>query len=175
MDEFLVRLENSAKPVIAMIHGFCLGGGLSIALCADLRFAADTCQLGIPSAQRGIAYSADSVARLVDAVGSSIAKDMLMSARRLKHEEALRAGLVNRVFKSEDLERETILYAEGVAANAPLSVRAAKYFINQLQLEKAERDETEMRRMQTEAATSDDFKEATRAFMEKRKPVFRGV
>ena len=90
-------------------------------------------------------------------------------------EEALRLGLVNRVFNPEELERETIAYAQTLAANAPLSVRAAKYFINQLGLEKAERDEAAMTKMQLAAADSEDFKEATRAFMEKRKPVFRGA
>lgn len=173
-DDFRDRLDNCAKPVIAMIHGYCLGGGLGIALCADLRFAADTCQIGIPAAQRGIAYAPDGLARLVDVVGSSIAKDMMMSARRLKHEEALRVGLVNRVFSAAELEHETIAYAQTLAANAPLAVRAAKYFINQLRLEKAERNTAQMSRMQQEAAASEDFKEATRAFMEKRKPVFRG-
>lgn len=173
-DDFRDRLENCTRPVIAMIHGYCLGGGLGIALCADMRFAADTCQLGIPAAQRGIAYAADGLARLVDVVGPSIAKDMMMSARRLKHEEALHVGLVNRVFPAADLERETVAYAQTLAANAPLSVRAAKYFINQLRLEKSERNMAQMSRMQQEAADSEDFREATRAFMEKRKPVFKG-
>ena len=158
-----------------MIHGYCLGGGLSIALCADLRFAADTCQLGVPAAQRAIVYPLEGLARLVEVVGPSVAKDLAMSARRVGHEEALRLGLVNRVFNPEELERETIAYAQTLAANAPLSVRAAKYFINQLGLEKAERDEAAMTKMQLAAADSEDFKEATRAFMEKRKPVFRGA
>jgi enoyl-CoA hydratase/carnithine racemase len=174
-EEFRSRIENCRKPVIAMINGYCLGGGLSIALCADMRFAADTCQLGIPSAQRGLVYALEGIARLVNVVGRSFALDMLVSARRVRHEEALRMGLVNRVFKADDLERETIAYAQTIAANAPLSVRGAKYFVNQLKLDKGARDEEGMKRMEREADESEDFKEATRAFMEKRRPVFQGA
>jgi enoyl-CoA hydratase/carnithine racemase len=98
----------------------------------------------------------------------------MFSARRLKSDEALRIGLINRVVDAEELEKETIAYCEVLANNAPLSMRASKYFINQLGLERAERDYVRMDHMQREAEASDDFKEATRSFMEKRRPVFVG-
>jgi enoyl-CoA hydratase len=98
----------------------------------------------------------------------------MFSARRLKAEEALRVGLINRIVDAEELEAETTQYAETLAANAPLSVRASKFFINQLGLERAQRDEARMDAMQLEAANSEDFKEATRSFLEKRKPIFLG-
>jgi enoyl-CoA hydratase/carnithine racemase len=162
------------KPLIAMIHGYCLGGGMGMALNADLRFAADDAQFGIPAAVRGVAYAPDGLKALVDLVGPSVAKDIMFSARRLKAEEALRVGLINRIVPADALEAETVAYAETLASNAPLSIRASKFFIDQLGLERAQRDEARMAAMQREAENSQDFREATRSFIEKRKPVFTG-
>jgi len=174
-DRLRKKLVNIDKPVIAMIHGYCLGGGMGIALCADMRFGSPTSQLGIPAAQRGLAYPPSVLNLLIDLVGPSVAKDILISARRLKADEAHRVGLLNYVYPPEDLERETVAYANIVVGNSPLSIRASKFCINQLGLEQSQRDHDTMQRMQDEAANSDDFKEATRSFMEKRKPTFRGV
>ena len=168
------RLINLEKPLIAMIYGYCLGGGLGMALNADLRFASADAQFSVPAALRGIAYAPEGLKSLVDLVGPSIAKDIMFSARRLKTDEALRIGLINRVVDAEELEAMTVDYAMTLAANAPLSIRASKYFINQLGLERAERDDARMDAMQREAENSADFKEATASFVEKRKPVFTG-
>jgi enoyl-CoA hydratase len=168
------KLQHLDMPLIAMIYGYCLGGGLGMALNADLRFASSDAQFSVPAAVRGIAYAPAGLKSLVDLVGPSVAKDIMFSARRLKADEALRVGLINRVVEAEELEANTIAYAETLAANAPLSVRASKYFINQLGLERAQRDEARMDAMQREAEGSEDFKEATRSFAEKRKPVFQG-
>jgi enoyl-CoA hydratase/carnithine racemase len=162
------------KPLIAMIYGYCLGGGLGMALNADLRFASTDSQFSVPAALRGVAYAPSGLKQLVDVVGPSVAKDIMFSGRKLKSDEALRVGLINRVVDAEELEAETVAYAETLAANAPLSIRASKYFINQVLLERAQRDEARMDAMQREAANSEDFKEATRSFIEKRKPVFVG-
>jgi enoyl-CoA hydratase len=169
-----LKLLNLEKPLIAMIYGYCLGGGLGMALNADMRFASRDAQFSVPAALRGIAYAPEGLKSLVDLVGPSIAKDIMFSGRRLKTDEALRIGLINRVVDADDLEADTVAYAEMLAANAPLSIRASKYFINQLGLERAERDEDRMDAMQREAEDSEDFKEATLSFIEKRKPVFRG-
>jgi enoyl-CoA hydratase len=168
------KMLNLEKPLIAMIYGYCLGGGLGMALNADLRFASSDSQFSVPAAVRGVAYAPDGLKSLVDLVGPSVAKDIMFSARKLKADEALRVGLINRVVDAEELEADTIAYAETLAANAPLSIRASKFFINQLGLERAERDEARMDAMQVEAANSEDFKEATRSFVEKRRPVFHG-
>ena len=168
------KLLNMEKPLIAMIYGYCLGGGLGMALNADLRFASADSQFSVPAALRGIAYAPAGLKSLVDLVGPSVAKDIMFSARRLKADEALRVGLINRVVDAETLEAETIAYAETLAANAPLSIRASKFFINQLGLERAQRDDARMDAMQREAENSADFKEATASFVEKRKPVFHG-
>jgi enoyl-CoA hydratase len=162
------------KPLIAMIYGYCLGGGMGMALNADIRFASTDATFSVPAALRGIAYAPSGLKQLVDVVGPSVAKDIMFSGRRLKADEALRVGLINRMVEAEDLERVTIEYAETLAANAPLSIKASKYFINQLGLEEAQRDEARMDAMQREAEDSEDFKEATRSFIEKRKPVFTG-
>ncbi len=162
------------KPLIAMIRGYCLGGGMGMALNADIRFASSDSQFSVPAAHRGVAYPPEGLKQLVDLVGPSVAKDIMFSARRLKADEALRVGLVNRVVEPDELEAVTVEYAETLAANAPLSVRASKYFINQLGLEQADRNDALMTAMQEEAANSQDFKEATRSFMEKRRPVFEG-
>jgi enoyl-CoA hydratase len=169
-----LKMLNLEKPLIAMIYGYCLGGGLGMALNADLRFASSDAQFSVPAALRGIAYAPEGLKSLVDLVGPSIAKDIMFSGRRLKTEEALRIGLINRVVDAETLEAETIAYAETLAANAPLSIRASKYFINQLGLERAQRNDARMDAMQREAEASEDFKEATLSFLEKRKPVFQG-
>jgi enoyl-CoA hydratase/carnithine racemase len=169
-----LKMLNLEKPLIAMIYGYCLGGGLGMALNADLRFASADAQFSVPAALRGIAYAPSGLKSLVDLVGPSIAKDIMFSGRRLKTEEALRIGLINRVVDAEELEAVTIAYAETLAANAPLSIRASKYFINQLGLERAQRDDPRMDAMQREAENSEDFKEATLSFIEKRKPVFQG-
>jgi enoyl-CoA hydratase len=169
-----LKMLNLEKPLIAMIYGYCLGGGLGMALNADLRFASSDAQFSVPAALRGIAYAPEGLKTLVDLVGPSIAKDIMFSGRKLKTDEALRVGLINRVVEADDLKAVTVAYAEMLAANAPLSIRASKYFINQLGLERAERNDTRMDAMQREAEGSEDFKEATRSFMEKRKPVFTG-
>jgi enoyl-CoA hydratase/carnithine racemase len=167
-------LMNMEKPLIAMIYGYCLGGGLGMALNADMRFASPDSQFSVPAALRGIAYAPSGLKQLVDLVGPSVAKDIMFSARRLKADEALRIGLINRIVDADELEANTIAYAEVLASNAPLSIRASKFFINQLGLERSERDEERMEAMQREAEASEDFKEATRSFLEKRKPVFQG-
>ena len=169
-----LKMLNLEKPLIAMIYGYCLGGGLGMALNADMRFASSDAQFSVPAALRGIAYAPEGLKSLVDLVGPSIAKDIMFSGRRLKTEEALRIGLINRVVDADELEAVTIAYAETLAVNAPLSIRASKFFINQLGLERAERNEARMDAMQREAENSDDFKEATLSFVEKRRPVFHG-
>jgi len=173
-DQLAQTMTDLHKPLIAMIHGFCLGGGLGMALNADLRFASTDAQFGIPAARRGVAYAPEGLKKLVDLVGPSAAKDIMFSARRLDAKEALRIGLINRIVAPAELEADTVEYAMKLCENAPLSLQASKFFINQLGLERGERDESRMKDMQRTAANSEDFKEATRSFMEKRKPRFVG-
>jgi len=167
-------LRNLEKPTIAMIDGYCMGGGLALAAACDLRFASENSTFAIPAAKLSIAYRFDFVGWVVDLVGPSRAKDILFSARRLQAAEALQMGLVNRVVPAAELDKMTREYCATVAGNAPLSIRASKLTINELTKPESERDVEKCHRLSRECFDSADFKEGRTAFMEKRKPVWQG-
>jgi enoyl-CoA hydratase/carnithine racemase len=167
-------IRYSPKPTIAMIFGYCMGGAMAVAMACDMRFAARGSKFGIPAARLSIIYGAENVGQLVDLVGPAYAKDILYSARTVGDEEALRIGLIQRLVAPEDLERYTYDYLEKVSDNAPLSVRGAKLTI-QYYLEGLDDDRRRrMKQLQLEAFESQDYKEGTRAFLEKRPPRFQG-
>jgi enoyl-CoA hydratase len=168
------RLNTLEKPLIAMIRGYCMGGGLGIAMSADLRFAAEDARFGIPAANLGIAYSSDNLRRLVSLVGPAAAKDILFSARRMDAAEALRIGLVSRLAPPEALEDVVRDYAMTLAEKAPLSLRASKAIVNELMKPESLQDAAMMRDHVTTCFDSADYTEGRRAFMEKRAPVFNG-
>jgi enoyl-CoA hydratase/carnithine racemase len=163
------------KPLVAMIHGVCIGGGLALAGCADLRVAADDAQLALPAARLGLGYHYRGVERLVRLVGPSTAAEIFFTARRYTADEALRIGLVNQVVAKADLEAFTARYAAAIAANAPLTVRAAKRAIGENQRDPGERDLATVTRLIATCYESADYAEGVRAFLEKRPPRFRGV
>lgn len=162
------------KPVIAMIQGFCMGGGLATALHADLRIASDDAQFGIPAARLGVGYRFGGIQMLVDLVGPSRASDILFSARRIPADEALQMGLVNRVVNRAELEPEVRALAANIAGNAPLTVKAAKFAIRQVLRDPAKRDLERCEALVEACFRSGDYVEGRRAFLEKRPPVFRG-
>ena len=164
-------LRRISKPVIAMIHGWCLGGGLLMALAADIRIAAEDAEFGIPAARLGIGYPLEAVRTLVGTVGPANAARLLLTADRVSAIEAQHMGLVNHVVESEDLERRTTEMAAVIAANAPLSVRAAKASIRAVS---GGIDEREALRLIEACIASEDFAEGRRAFGEKRTPRFSG-
>jgi enoyl-CoA hydratase/carnithine racemase len=167
-------IRYSPKPTVAMIFGYCMGGAVAVAMACDMRFAARGSKFGIPAARLSIIYGADNVGQLVDLVGPAYAKDILYSARTVGDDEALRIGLIQRLVSTEDLERYTYEYLEKVADNAPLSVRGAKLTV-QYYLEGLDQDRRDrLKRVQLEAFESQDYKEGTRAFLEKRAPRFQG-
>lgn len=167
-------VKGLRKPTIAMIQGYCMGGGLALAAGCDLRFCTEDSTFAIPAARLSIAYRQDFLRWVIDLVGPSCAKDILFSARRFKGPEALAMGLVNRVIPADQLEAETKAYAATLADNAPLSILASKVVIDELCKDPADRDTELCTRVATACADSDDFKEGRKAFMEKRKPVWRG-
>ena len=171
VNEALTTME---KPVIAMINGFCLGGGLGTALTADFRIAADDAQFGIPAARMGLGYPFRGLKALIDVVGPAYAKEIMFTARRFSAEEALRIGLVNRVVPVAELDDTVRGIAAGIAENAPLTVRASKAIIGEALKDVDMRDMALCARLAEACMASEDFKEGRRAFMEKRKPAFVG-
>ena len=167
-------LEGCPKPTVAMIYGFCMGGAVAIAMACDLRFTADTGKFAIPAARLGIVYGLHSVKRLVSLVGPAAAKDILFSARALDVAEALHIGFVNRVLPAAELAGHTYEYLGKVAENAPLSVQAAKLVVESIVEDGGVAKQAEIARRQIAAFESEDYREGTAAFMEKRRPKFQG-
>jgi enoyl-CoA hydratase/carnithine racemase len=170
----LARLEHSTKPTIAMIRGYCLGGGLLVALHCDMRLAADGARLGIPAAKLGIAYTLSGVQKVVDLVGPAFAKEMLYTARQFNAAEAQAMGLLNRVVSEPELESFTRSYCATMAENAPLSITASKGVIAELMKPRGEIDRIKCDALGKICMESEDFAEGRRAFAEKRKPTFHG-
>src|SRR6201991_1990815 len=167
-------LANYPKPIIACIHGFCLGGGMQVAMAADIRIAAEHSQFGIPAAKLGIAYGYDGLRNLVSLVGPSWARLLMYTGMRIDAAEAVRIGLVDRVIPTDELLGETMELATTIATNAPLAVKAAKITIAEVLKDPADRDMNSVKQICVECMDSEDFREGRRAFMEKRKPVFKG-
>lgn len=168
------RIAGSDKPVIAMIRGYCLGGGLNIANHCDLRIAAEDARFGIPAAKMGLGYRASSMKQLVDIVGGANAREIMITARQYSAAEARQMGLVHHVVPVAELEAFTRKYCEDIAANAPLTMRAAKRIIREILAASAGYDAAKCKAWVRECFESEDYKEGRKAFMEKRKPVFRG-
>ncbi len=168
------RLAGFAKPVIARIRGFCLGGGLGIAMQADLRIAAADSTFGIPAARLGIAYGFDMVRQLVALVGPAHARMLLYTGARIDAEEASRIGLVNRVVPDADLSDVVVDLARAIADNAPLSLRAGKLAVAEAIRDSSERDPEAVGQAVAACFDSLDYREGRTAFMEKRPPRFVG-
>lgn len=169
-----LRLQQCEQPVLAMIRGYCLGGGLNIALACDLRIAADDARIGIPAARLGLAYRASSTKNLVDTVGPASAREVLLTGRQFDAVEALAMGLVNRVVPAASLQDAVLDYCAMFADNAPLTMRTAKRIIRELLKPHAEFDAAACRRYVQECFESADYAEGRRAFKEKRRPKFSG-
>jgi len=163
------------KPTIAMIKGYCIGGGLGLAVCCDLRICSDNAKFGIPAAKLGLGYSYPGVKRLVNLVGPSFAKEIFYTARQFDAEEARVMGLVNRVVPGDQLEAYVKTYADTIAANAPLTVKTEKFIINEAVRDESQRNMTRCQEMVEACFRSNDYTEGRRAFMEKRKPQFTGT
>jgi enoyl-CoA hydratase len=169
-----LRFQNSDKPVIAMIRGYCLGAGVNIALASDLRLVADDARFGIPAAKMGLGYRVSSTKNLVDTVGAANARAILLTARQFTASEALAIGLAHSVVPAAELEALVMDTCATIAANAPLTMRTAKRIIRELLKSPAEFDNAGCAALVKQCFESQDYTEGRRAFMEKRKPVFAG-
>ncbi len=168
------RISNAAKPTIAMIRGFCMGGGVGVALSCDLRIASQSAQFGIPAAKLGIGYRVDGLTKLLALVGPAFAKEIFYTARRFTAVEAHGMGLVNRVLPDGEIEGFVRSYCGMIAENAPLSLAATKGIVTELAKLSSEVDRARCEDLVRRCFESEDYVEGRRAFMEKRKPQFRG-
>jgi enoyl-CoA hydratase len=167
-------LADCPKPTIACIKGFCIGGGLLIAMLADIRVVAEGSEFGIPAAKLGVAYGYQGLERLVSLVGPARARLLMYTGTRIDAAEALKIGLVDQITEPADLCAHTTALARTIADNAPLAVAAARITIAEILKDADCRDMEAVKRIETQCSDSDDFREGRRAFMEKRRPLFRG-
>jgi enoyl-CoA hydratase len=143
-------------------------------MSADIRIAAEDSQFGIPAAKLGIAYGFDGLKHLVSLVGPSWARLLMFTGMRIHSSEAVRIGLVDRVVPDAELWDATMEIARTISGNAPLAIKAAKLTIAQVLKDPGDRDMSAVKQIGLECMDSEDFREGRRAFMEKRKPEFRG-
>src|SRR5438067_5496038 len=167
-------LANYPKPTIACIRGFCLGGGVQVAMMSDIRIAAGDSRFGIPAAKLGIAYGYDGLKHLVSLVGPSWARLIMYTGMRIDAAEAVRIGLVDRVLPDAELWDATMEIARTISDNAPLAIKAAKITIAEVLKDESKRDMDAIKRIGMACMDSEDFREGRTAFMEKRKPKFKG-
>jgi enoyl-CoA hydratase len=174
-DATYASIADFPKPTIAMIRGYCIGGGLGLATCCDLRIASDNSRFAVPAAKLGLGYGYSGLKRLVDIVGPAFAKEIFYTARQFDAEEARIMGLVNRVVPSAELESSVKSITDMISANAPLTIKAVKYTVGQAVKEDSKRDLAHSNELVEACFASRDYTEGRTAFMEKRKPVFTGT
>ncbi|MFT5443774.1 MAG: enoyl-CoA hydratase [Myxococcota bacterium] len=167
-------LSQLGKPLIAMIHGFCVGGGCAISLTADLRYCAEDGVFAIPAAKLGLGYHAGGLAALVAVVGQAAAREIFFTARRLDAFEALRVGLVNGVVPKANLEEHVMGVARQIANNAPLTLASAKFILGQLHKPDEAQDHDAIDASIRACYDSADYAEGVRAFLDKRAATFTG-
>jgi enoyl-CoA hydratase len=167
-------LGSMPKPLIALIHGYCIGGGLAVALTADIRVAADDAKFTIPAARLGLGYGAAGIGKLIQLVGPSAAKRIMFLADRFGADEALTMGLVNRVVPKDDLEGAVSEWVDVMAGNAPLTVKAVKSAVNEWAKPESRRDFADVDAMVRACFDSADYQEGVVAFLEKRPARFTG-
>lgn len=168
------RLRTFDKPTIAKIEGYCLGGGLNVAVACDLRIARDDARFSIPAAKLGLGYRYGSIRTLMDLVGPAFTREILYTARQFNAEEARAMGLVNQVLPGAEIDEYVDGYASRIAGNAPLTVHAVKKIVAEALKDPDQRDLTLCEELVERCFASEDYKEGRRAFMEKRKPNFTG-
>ena len=174
VDKSYRAFHEFPKPTIAMIRGYCIGGGMGLATCCDIRIATEKSTFAVPAAKLGLGYGYSGLKRLVDVVGPSFAMEIFYTARQFTAAEAVTMGLVNRVVPDGELESYVKNYAEIIAGNAPLTIKAVKAVVSEMMKDESNRDLDRAQAAVDACFKSRDYEEGRKAFMEKRKPVFTG-
>jgi len=174
LDQVLHSIQDSLKPSVAMIYGYCFGGGVEIALACDLRYCGESAKFAIPAAKLGLAYNVEGHKRLFETVGHAKTREIMFLGGRYKADEALAMGLVHRVLPDAELEGFVIEIVQTLEANAPLAIANTKTILEEYAKSVGAPDHARMRAAIERCAHSEDYKEGRRAFMEKRKPRFQG-
>jgi enoyl-CoA hydratase/carnithine racemase len=174
VDKANTAVYEFPKPTIAMIRGYCIGGGVGLALCCDLRICSDNSKFGVPAAKLGLGYAFTGIKKLVDVVGPSFAKEIFYTARQFTAPEALAMGLVNRMLPEAELDKYVKDYAETIGGNAPMTVDSVKFIVGETVKPESKRNMQKCADLVAACFASKDYIEGRKAFMEKRKPAFTG-
>ena len=167
-------IYDCSKPTIAKIAGYCIGGGMNLAACCDMRFCNEDARFGVPAAKLGLGYGFLRIERLSRIVGLPRAMEFLFTAKQYSSKEAYEMGLVNAVASDAELDALVAKTTDAIAQNAPLTIALAKASAREIAKPESQQDHKKLERMAEACFDSDDFKEGRRAFMEKRKPMFKG-
>jgi enoyl-CoA hydratase/carnithine racemase len=174
VERIYARIYTMPKPTIAKIRGYCIGGGLNLAICCDLRFATRGSRFGLPAARLGLGYGYPGLRRYIQTLGPAVTKEIFFTARQFSADEALAWGVVNRVVGDEELDEVVRTTAEAIAQNAPLTIRCIKLAATEALRDPEDRDLDACEAAVQACFNSEDYVEGRRAFLEKRKPVFQG-
>ena len=175
VDQAYTAVYEFPKPTIAMIRGYCLGGGVGLAACCDLRICSDNSRFAVPAAKLGLGYGYTGIKRLSDIVRPAFTKEIFFTARQFDATEAQAMGLVNRVVPKDELETYVRDYAAMIVGNAPLTVDSVKYIVGEAVKDESERNIARCTELVNQCFASNDYAEGRKAFMEKRKPAFTGA
>ena len=169
------NLETFPKPTIAMIDGYCIGGGLNLAVCCDIRICSEKSKFAMPAAKLSLGYPFSSIKRLFDVMGPGMAKHFMFTAEKISASEALACGLVQKLVSEDSIDSYVRDYALNIANNAPLTIKAMKQIGIEISKNSDERDLLLCEKLASACFDSEDYKEGRKAFMEKRKPKFQGL
>lgn len=172
--KFYHELENFPKPSLAVIKGYCIGGGMALAVCCDLRLCTDQSRFAVPAAKLGVGYGFAGIKRLTRLVSTAHAQEIFYTARQFSALEAYEMGLVNRQMPESELDAYVDDYLDRIKQNAPLTIAAVKAITLAIERDESARDHAAMEDMVRACFKSQDYIEGRRAFMEKRKPLFSG-
>jgi enoyl-CoA hydratase len=170
----LMGIYNFSKPTLASIQGYCIGGGVNVAISCDMRISTAEAVFSVPAARLGLGYRYSAMKNLIDLIGPGAAKDLFFTARRIDGVEAHRLGLVGRICPAAELPNLLAEYTNALAQNAPLTIQAAKAISREVLKTSTDADLEKCQQLIKDCFASADYTEGRKAFMEKRQPQFKG-